>query len=224
LTFRNRSENLKIRLNEAAWSPAKNGWLANPAFPEKVTRHANFLAVVSGLASESQSDGIRWILADDQTDAVGTPYMAGFENMAISRQGDIPYMLKRTLDSWGGMLREGATTFWEAWDPAQHGKEQYEFYGRPYAKSLCHAWSAGPAAFLPAGILGLKPLEDGWKRFSLNPQPGTLTWVNSTVPTPYGNIQVDVDSAGVKLTVPAGTLAEWNGEQFRGPLTVTRKR
>ncbi|MFA6126271.1 MAG: alpha-L-rhamnosidase C-terminal domain-containing protein [Bacteroidales bacterium] len=220
--WKNSALSLKGNLKKTSWSDRKQAWLANPEFPEIITRHANFLAVISGIADENQLDGIGKLLSDDQTIAVGTPYMAGFENMAIARLGDIPSMITRTKASWGGMLSQGATTFWEAYDSGQQGSEQYSFYGRPYAKSLCHAWSAGPAAFLPAGILGLKPLEDGWKRFSVHPDIGTLQWICATVPTPYGRINLDINGNKATLTVPDGTIAEWNGEQLAGPQKITR--
>jgi hypothetical protein len=49
---------------------------------------------------------------------------------------------------WGGMLDLGATTFWEGFNPAEKGEEHFAFYGRPYAKSLCHAWSSAPVFLL----------------------------------------------------------------------------
>lgn len=33
--------------------------------------------------------------------------------------------------------------------PSEKGDEAYAFYGRPYGKSLCHAWGAGPVVLLP---------------------------------------------------------------------------
>jgi alpha-L-rhamnosidase len=143
--------------------------------------------------------------------------MAGFENMALARLGNKQYMIDKTKEYWGGMLAQGATTFWEAFDISQKGKEHYEFYGRPYGKSLCHAWSAGPVAFLSLELAGLRPLEDGWKRFVVSPDIGNLQWVNITVPTPYGSIVVDINESIMSLFVPAGTIAEYKGEKFYGP-------
>ena len=126
-------------------------------------------------------------------------------------------MINRVRDYWGGMLSQRATTFWEAYDAKQKGKGMYSFYDRPYGKSLCHAWSAGPAAFLPSEILGLHPVEDGWRRFSVNPKPGKLKWVSAAVPTPFGIITLDLDGENIILNVPAGTTAEWNGQSIKGP-------
>jgi hypothetical protein len=46
------------------------------------------------------------------------------------------------------MLDLGATTFWEGFNPAEKGEEHLVFYDRPYAKSLCHAWSSAPVFLL----------------------------------------------------------------------------
>nr|GFC72823.1 hypothetical protein [Tanacetum cinerariifolium] len=53
-----------------------------------------------------------------------------------------PYVLKEMKSYWGGMLDLGATSFWEEYDPAKKGAEHYSMYGRPFGKSLCHAWGA----------------------------------------------------------------------------------
>jgi alpha-L-rhamnosidase len=217
------SNTLKVNLLKTAWSKDKGIWLGNPKFPDRISRHANLLAVISGLATIDQFEGIHKILSDDKNNLVGTPYMAGFENIALSRLGDTQLMINHVRDYWGGMLNQGATTFWEAYDPNQKGKEMYVFYDRPYGKSLCHAWSAGPAAFLPSEILGLRPIEDGWRRFSVKPNLGSLKWVSVTVPTPFGIISVDIEGKNITLNVPEGTVAEWNGKSFAGPKRVTEK-
>ena len=121
------------------------------------------------------------------------------------------------------MLKLGATTFWEAYDTSIKGKDQYSFYDRPYGKSLCHGFSAGPAAFLPSEVLGLRPLEDGWKRFSVNPDLGNLKWVDASVPTPFGNIVIEIKNNTMTMNVPAGTTAEWKGMQIAGPKLITEK-
>lgn len=221
IQWQNSSQILRANLTNVAWSNPKNAWLANPEFPNKITRHANFLAVISGLATKEQYEGISKLLDNNEVSQVGTPYMQGFENMAIARLGNLQSVLNQTKSYWGGMLSQGATTFWEGYEINQSGKDLYEFYKRPYGKSLCHAWSAGPAAFLPSEILGLHPLEDGWKRFSVNPNLGTLKWVSATVPTPYGNIVIDIMGNTMTLNIPSGTVAEWKGKQISGPKIIS---
>ena len=211
------SADLQTNLVRRSYNLNKGIWLGNPEAPDKISRHANLLAVISGLAAKDQFEGIRKILSDKNINPVGTPYMAGFENMAISRMGDTELMMNNIRDYWGGMLNQGATSFWEAYNSGESGKERLIFYDRPYGRSLCHAWSAGPAAFLPSEILGLRPLEDGWKRFSVNPKTGSLKWVSSAVPTKYGVITVDLEGTEMRVKIPAGTIAEIGGKEIKGP-------
>ncbi|MFW5830726.1 MAG: alpha-L-rhamnosidase C-terminal domain-containing protein [Prolixibacteraceae bacterium] len=222
--LRENAESLKNRLHEVAWNSDENVWLSSKDRETERTRHPNFLAVVSGLASEQQYSGIQTLLENDEVKPVGTPYMAGFENMAVAIMGNTRYMLDQVKRYWGGMLDMGATTFWEAYDESLGEKEeQYSFYGRPYAKSLDHAWSSGPAAFLPARLFGLKPLEDGWKRFTINPNLDYLEWASVTVPTNYGIITADIEKGMIHISVPKGTILEWKGKSIKGPRKLTDK-
>lgn len=80
------------------------------------------------------------------------------------------------------MLDAGATTWWEI------------SLGSLYAGgmgSLCHAWSALPAWYEGAILLGVTPLEPGFKRFRVKPYAGDLTSAKGSVPTPHGTIHVE---------------------------------
>ena len=211
------SNALKINLKKVVWDDTKQIWLSKNDSTSEIARHPNFLAIVSGLTPLNQSAGIKTLLENEDIKPVGTPYMAGFEVMALAQLNNTDYMLNHVNNYWGGMLKKGATTFWEAYNPKETYEEQYSFYGRPYAKSLCHAWSSGPAAFLPSELFGLKPLEDGWKRFILNPKLGYLEWASVCVPTKYGNILVDIDKDNVQISIPEGTTLEWKNNSIVGP-------
>lgn len=212
----NSANKLKANLSKVAWNAKEQIWLSKNDSSSENTRHPNFLAIVSGLTPSNQSTGIEALLVNNSIKPVGTPYMAGFEVMAMAQLGNTDYMLKHVKDYWGGMLNKGATTFWEAYDPKETDETQYSYYGRPYAKSLCHAWSAGPAAFLPAEIFGLKPIEDGWKRFTLHPNLGYLQWASVCLPTKYGNIIVNIEKNDIQITIPKGTTLEWKGNLIKG--------
>jgi len=61
-------------------------------------------------------------------------------------------------DYWGGMLRQGADTFWEVYVP---GENRLSPYGNHLINSYCHAWSCTPSYFLrtygkPQGLEGQK--------------------------------------------------------------------
>lgn len=66
--------------------------------------------------------------------------LSAAETVKIEAEGSFNVM-DETINYWGAMIKEGATTFWERYDPEEKGAEKYAMYGRKYGKSLCHAWA-----------------------------------------------------------------------------------
>lgn len=137
-----------------------------------------------------------------------TPYMRFYELDALCSMGMQETVTREMKDYWGGMLREGATTFWEKYNPEESGRRHLAMYGRPYGKSLCHAWGASPLYILGKYYLGVQPTQPGYEEYIVKPCLGGLQWIEGTVPTPYGSVYVKVD--GNKIVVKSsggkGTL------------------
>jgi hypothetical protein len=161
--------------------------------------------------------GVYWYFNDGNLNS--TQMTAELENMKEVglNIGDPASSRARMSEIWGARLDRGATTFWEGYDAKEKRDDAYVFYDRPFAKSLCHSSGAGPVMLLSELILGLRPIADGWKRFSVEPNLGDLKWPSATVPTPHGDIEVDVEGCSLNLRVPADTPAEYRGETFAGP-------
>jgi hypothetical protein len=149
--------------------------------------------------------------------AAGTPFMTAFRLRALLAAGDGPAVLDEVRSTWGAMLDRGPGTFWEE---ASFDDEPLAMYGRPYGRSLCHAWASGPAAILPEAVLGLRPLGDGWSRFEVKPELGGLEWATAVVPTPAGDIVVVADGTSVTVEVPSATVLVREGHAVPGPATV----
>jgi len=147
------------------------------------------------MATEAETQSIAEALTGKELPAVGTPYMSVFEAMAIAKAGRTDDALTRIGEIWGGMLANGATTFYEGFDPAESGRQHLVFYDRPYGKSLCHAWGAGPLFLLPQLLAGIEPAEDGWKTFRVNPLKNITCAV--AVPAPHGVIEVEIEDGKV---------------------------
>ena len=100
---------------------------------------------------------------------------------------------------WSHMIDLGSTMTLEAWDAK-------------YKPNLTwnHAWGSAPANILSRFVLGVRPLEPGYRKLVIAPQPGGLSWVRGKVPTPCGPVTVNVkNSVSFKLDVniPAGATA-----------------
>lgn len=77
--------------------------------------------------------------------AMVTPYMHHFYVMSLILSGETEKALQHVKDYWGGMIRAGADTFWELYNPEN---EKESPYGSDCINSYCHAWSCTPIYFL----------------------------------------------------------------------------
>jgi len=190
------------------------GWREYADGDSGIALYPSFLAVLAGL-SGPDDDAVRALL--QRTERAGTPFMTGFFIRALIELGDRDGAVARIRKLWGGMLEAGASTFWEEFDP---GESPYAMYGRPFGKSLCHAWSSGPAALLPDAVLGLRPLADGWSVFQVDPHPGGLDWAEARVPTPHGDLAASIREGKVTVVVPDGVTLRARGGDHLGPAVV----
>ncbi len=145
---------------------------------------------------------------------------------ALAKAGETDTALDFISRYWGAMLDLGATTFWEDFDfawtenasridelvPAGK-KDVHGGYGAycyiGFRHSLCHGWASGPTAWLSENVLGITPLEPGFKRVRIVPQLGRLQWAEGAYPTPLGPIKVRHErqadgTVKSKVDAPAG--------------------
>jgi hypothetical protein len=97
------------------------------------------------------------------------------------------------------MVESGTTITWEAWDQKYKPNQDWN-----------HAWGAAPANLLPRFVLGVQPLEGGWRRAIIRPCPGDLVSARGKVPTPKGPILVDWQNDAafrITITLPEGVKA-----------------
>ena len=81
-------------------------------------------------------------------------------------------------------------------------------------ESRCHAWSASPVFHLMQQILGVMPIEPGWRTVRIAPFADDLDFAKGTVPSPHGKIRVEWEKAGpdqlaCRIDVPPGIKAEF---------------
>jgi len=206
-TYRGLATDLKAKIQAAFWDPQRQLFIhgrkdgkANPL----VTRHPNMFALLFGDVDGGQADAIRRnVLMNDAVPKITTPYMRFYELAALAESGQQARVTREIKDYWGGMLRAGATCFWEEYDPNVQGAARYAMYGKPFGKSLCHAWGASPLYLLGRYYLGVKPTQPGYAAYVVEPDLGGLAWIDGNVPTPHGDIAVFADTARIKVTAAA---------------------
>lgn len=71
-----------------------------------------------------------------------TPYMYHHFIEALMQNDRKELAVQYMREYWGGMLEDGADTFWELYDPKN---KDLKPYGSQMVNSYCHAWSCAPA-------------------------------------------------------------------------------
>ena len=188
-----------------------------------ITKFPNMFAIIYDMVDDKDKHTIlNSVLENSEVEPITTPYMRFYELAALAEMGQQKKVLNEILDYWGGMCRHGATTFWEKYVPSERGLQHLAMYGRPYGKSLCHAWGASPIYLIGKYFLGVKPTKPGYEEYEVKPALGGLKWMEGTVPTPFGSIYVKMDenSVSVKSTGGNGKLII-NGQTYDIPQEKT---
>jgi hypothetical protein len=160
--------------------------------------HANMFALAFGLAPEKQIPGIADFLQSREMacSVYGAQYLLEALFAAGRDKYAVDLMAARTGRSWWHMIESGSTMTWEAWDVQSKNNLTWN-----------HAWGAAPANILSRYVLGVRPVEPGYKKFLVAPQPGSLAWVRGKVPTPLGPVTLNITNAAIfklEVDLPAG--------------------
>jgi hypothetical protein len=143
------------------------------------------------------------------------PFFMHHVHRALARAGEHHLLIDNIRRRWGAMLEAGATTFWEHW----HGRD-----------SQCHAWSATPTYDLSTEVLGVAPLEPGFRQFVVAPKPAGLDWARGVFPSVRGDIavswkrgprlfrlEVDVPpETAARIVVPPPDEGQWRAIRVNG--------
>lgn len=172
---------------------------------DKVTKYANMFAVMFDLLDEDKKNSvIQNVLLNDEVQQITTPYMRFYEQATLSKMEKGRNIVDDIKAYWGGMLENGATTFWEAFDPNEKGVEKYAMYDRPFGKSLCHAWGANPIYLIYNCILGIRPLTVGYEQFICKPQLWMMPEFECTCPIGKGKLHLAYDKKTFSITAENG--------------------
>lgn len=202
------AKSLKETFSKTFWSNEKHAFLHNIEegnLNDMVTKFPNMFAIIYDYVEEERKKEIlKHVMLNKDVEAITTPYMRFYELEALCLMGMQREVLPEIKSYWGGMLKEGATSFWEKYNPYDKGKEHLAMYGRPYGKSLCHAWGASPIYLLGKYYLGVKPLKPGYQEYEVRPSLGGLEWMEGDVPTPFGKIHIKMDRKTISVFSTGG--------------------
>lgn len=191
------AENVICKTRQLLWNDDCQAWehaIEEGEINHQITKFPNMFAILYDMVDDATKRNIvDSVMENNKIDPITTPYMRFYELEALCMMGRQTQVLQEIRNYWGGMLREGATSFWEKYIPSEQGTEHLAMYGRPYGKSLCHAWGASPVYLLGRYFLGIQPTQPGYATWEARPNLADLEWMEGRVPTPNGIIHIRME-------------------------------
>jgi hypothetical protein len=182
----------------------KNGVYFDGIGTDHSSLHANMFPLTFGLVPEkSVSKVSRFVQSRGMACSV---YGSQFLLDAVYDGNNADYgleLLSSTSErSWYNMIRVGSTISLEAWDNKYKPNQDWN-----------HAWGAAPANIIPRKLMGIEPLEPGFRKIRIKPQPASLEYAEIKCPTIRGDVLMSFQnkpqqSFSMNLTIPANTTAD----------------
>jgi len=182
----------------------KNFWTGEAyrysTYTGKTDDRVQALAVLSGLADASKYPALFKLFT---TNEFASPYMEKYVIEALFVMGKDQYALERLKKRFSTMVNDPEhSTLWEVWGNSTDG-----FTGG----TTNHAWSGGGLTLLSQYVCGISPVEPGYKKFRVAPQPGGLTSATARVTSVAGTIAADFVNQAIYfelgISVPTNTSA-----------------
>ncbi|MED4225273.1 sugar hydrolase [Neobacillus cucumis] len=140
-------DSLKGRLDEIIEATKTHLWDKEQQFfisgsDRQVSWASQIWMVLAGvLTKEENSKLMKRLLEENPSVGIATPYMYHHLIEALIVSGEKERGIEEMKTYWGGMIQDGADTFWELYDPKN---KDFSPYGSHLINSYCHAWSCTP--------------------------------------------------------------------------------
>ena len=201
--YKNQAEKLKQNFN-ARLIDKKSKIYIDGIGTDHSSLHANMFPLAFGLAPEKNLSQINEFI--QSRGMACSVYGSQFLMDAIYDGNNAEYGLKllTSIDerSWYNMIRAGSTITMEAWDDKYKPNQDWN-----------HAWGAVPANIIPRKLMGIEPMEPGFGKIRIKPQPANLEQAAIKHPTIRGDVRVSFKNQPKKsfvldVTIPANTTAD----------------
>lgn len=205
-----RAKKLQREIIKRFWDEDKGAFVDSyESGKRNITRQCNILAYLYLPCSAKIRSGIyKNVILNDDVRQITTPYFKFYEYQVHGMEGNIALLEENIRNYYGAMIKTGATTLYEEFDPTLSGVQHYAMYGRPFEKSLCHAWSASPIYLLGRFRMGVVNTGVRYDSFDVRPVLDGLSAFSGTIPLPDGEVRVSKQDGTLTVcaTCPGGTL------------------
>lgn len=143
--WREKLDTLRIASYKALFDPQKNAF-CNAYDQHQYAVQAQVWMILGGVIDGEQAVSVlkQSLSAPDSIKPV-TPYMHHYVVEALMKLGQMEDALSYIRRYWGGMVEQGADSFWEVYVPEDAAISPY---GDVLIHSFCHAWSCSASYFI----------------------------------------------------------------------------
>lgn len=200
--YRQKAELVKTSFNKVFFD-ASRGIYIDGENATHASLHANMMPLAFDLVPEERKKSVLDFVASRgmACSVYGAQYLlealykGGRPDVALDR------IVSKDLRSWYNMLRLGSTITLEAWDNRFKKNQDWN-----------HAWGSAPGNIIARYLLGIQPLEPGFAKVLIQPQPARLEHASATVPTIRGPVSMAFKnlpsrSFEMVLEIPANMVA-----------------
>lgn len=199
--YRSASERTKESVNRLLTN--SSGIYVDALGSEHSSLHANMFPLAFGMVDDAYRNSVTNFVKSRGTacSVYGAQFL--FDALYDNNGGDKGFNLLTNTSkrSFYNMIRTGSTLTTEAWDSQYKQNQDWN-----------HAWGAAAGNIIVRKVMGIEPLEPGFSRIKIEPQPGDLTEAEISVPTPYGTVSLSFTKTETEFTanvsVPPNTEAE----------------
>ncbi|MFL6127003.1 alpha-L-rhamnosidase C-terminal domain-containing protein [Actinophytocola sp.] len=195
-----KADAIRTAVMTTLWNPRLGAYGQSSTNPDLLVGDANALALRYGFVPRGHEASVLAALRtlwtphgaimgpglQDPTGHTIEPFGNGMETAGRFSVGDTSGALDLMRRTWGPMVDANnplfTGAFWEF-------KNSAGTVNRATA-SLAHGWAASPTVQLTEQVLGVTPVDAGYRSWRIEPHPGDLAWSAGTVPTAYGAIHV----------------------------------
>lgn len=201
--FIHQAKKLKLSFNEKLLDK-KRGVYRDGIGTDHTSLHGNLFPLAFGLAPDKYVGKINSFI--QSRGMACSVYCSQFLLDAVYGCNNQQYgldLLSSTAErSWYNMIRAGSTISMEAWDNKYKPNQDWN-----------HAWGAAPANLISRKLMGIEPLEPGFRKIRIKPQPASLEHAEIKCPTIRGDVLVSFQNHPQKLfklniTIPSNTTAD----------------
>ena len=166
--------------------------------------HANMFPLAFGIVPEDRRDEVTAFVKSRgmACSVYAAQYLMDALFDADEADHAVALMLAPGDRSWRHMVEDvGTTIALEAWDQKYKPNQDWN-----------HAWGAAPANVIPRKLMGVEPIEPGFRTVRVRPRPGPLKAASLDLPTIRGTIHVEFEASpesfALVVDVPANVRAQ----------------